>query len=202
MDLLLHELGNPMQGLTLLVELARSSLPESTDRASSDRVAERLNRALESIHQVETILHEAATLRRLLDPEREATLGQTLDGSLGLLGPWLKRRRVELRRPEPHEAWEAPLPIGPRMVVLAVLLGTGEQLREQGRPGAILWLRPRQEATHVALELDLRDLDDNSMVLSPSTVARVRCLLYERGELLEPRAETPLEIRWSIRLSD
>jgi hypothetical protein len=219
LDIVLHELGNPLQGLTLQIELTRSTLAAQSEsgvrpRAQhSDEVLarglDRLDRALESLDHAQDIVHRAAALRRLLDDARDIDCDESCTGIVGLLGPWLVRRRVEVVRiePEDQQRWRLPLPLEVRMVLLGLLLATGDLLRDRAGAGARLELCPRIDLSRGSapevdeesgeLELSLHSHDASVIAIPIAPILRANDLLGERGELVHERERVLL--RWRAR---
>src|SRR5690606_10251542 len=145
----IHELGNPLQSLLVLIELSRDEL---ADAAVGDdlrttpgaewvaRPAERLDRALTSIGRLREVLLSSGRIRAILgnglragDPRSH--WGPLLDDFLGLIGERLTQLRAGLIRSSEAINRRPVAPGFVRAATLALLVGVSEQISDAHRSG-------------------------------------------------------------------
>ena len=133
----IHELGNPLQSLLVSVELSRDELrvAEREGGAVERRAVDRLDRALESVARLRSVLLRATAIRAELqakpgERERDEPWGRFLDEIGGFMAERLAQVRAQLIR---STAEIDPRPIvgdALRPATFALLLGVTQQLRE------------------------------------------------------------------------
>jgi hypothetical protein len=139
--LMIHELGNPLQSLLVLIELSRDELHAA---GIEGRTVTRLDRALESIERLRQILLSSSALRiSLTDAERTPDWGQLLDTLAGFVGERLHQLRATLVR-FTDEIDRRPVSLGGvREAALSVLIGACQQVRAARSDGMTVELHGR-----------------------------------------------------------
>ncbi|PRQ02738.1 hypothetical protein ENSA5_20900 [Enhygromyxa salina] len=126
----IHELGNPLQSLAMLVELTRDELRA---QAPDGPGVARLDRALVSVERIRRVLVASGRVRaRLSDGESRhmaATWGRLLDELLGFVGERVEASRARLVRETAEIDRLAVEPSSMREATLAALVGVCAQLR-------------------------------------------------------------------------
>ncbi|MFV8751359.1 hypothetical protein ACNOYE_12510 [Nannocystaceae bacterium ST9] len=200
LELMIHELGNPLQSLTMLVELSLVGLRES--EGSNERAVARLERAFESTDRLQRLVHAGGRVGRMFDHESERTWAEQLDPLLDLFGGWLLRRRVTLaRETEPIDGMR--MPCAQVQALAWLLLGAGESVRTARLPAATLLLSGRGEGEVCELAVVLEQSDGARMKLPSEPVRNAAQLLAPHGELQEwPDGELTLRCRLPARQAD
>lgn len=193
LELMIHELGNPLQSLTMLVELALVGLRES--ESSSERAIARLERAFESTDRLQRLVHAGGRVGRMFDAETDRPWKDQLDPLLELCGGWLARRRVTLvRDTEPIDA--VAFPCEQIQALAWLLLGAGDSVRLARLPAATLLLIGRNESEAHELTVILEQPDGARVRLASEPVRNAARTLAGRGELREwPDGEVTLRCR-------
>lgn len=193
LELMIHELGNPLQSLTMLVELAVVGLRESG--GSPDRAIARLERAFESTDRLQRLVHAGGRVGRLFDAETKRTWAEQLDPLLELFGGWLARRRITLvRDTQPIDG--AYLSCEQIQALAWLLLGAGDSVRAARLPAASLLLVGRVEGDVHELAVILEQPDGTRLHLPDEPVRNAAQMLDGVGELQEwPDGEVTLRSR-------
>lgn len=181
---LVHEFGNPLQSVAVLVELAHDSLAaRGPDEAGGvERETQRLAKALDATQRLRELIHRSSGLRTLLDGRKSGTWGDLLDQIVGLLGPRLERLRVTIERDTAAIDGFALAP-GPRgEACLALVLDASEQIRSQrlGRTALVLG------ADAQSLRVGLRPEGGEPVAVAPEAIARAHALLGADASACSP----------------
>lgn len=210
--LMIHELGNPLQSLLVLIELSRDELADAAlgeDRLLTPgaewvaRPAERLDRALASIRRLRQVLLSSGRIRaRLSDsPGIDHPLdhwGPLLDDFLALVGERLTQLSAGLIR-STEEIDRRP--VGPgyvRAATLGLLVGISEQIshaRSTGLKDMILELHGEVQGSRTCLRVAVHG-PGGPVELAPELSARVDDLLGEDARAGSRREGRSLVI-WS-----
>lgn len=175
--LLVHELGNPLQSLSVLVELTHEELAERGDERSATRLA----RALESLERLRHLLHEAGSIRSILlgRGDEPRGWGVVVEHVLGLLADRLRRLRITVRSDITAIA-ELPIPPGAlREALLACVLEACDQVRRDHLEDASLVLEGRIVHGVAGLCLGLRAGEERRSLGEGGFEARLEALLAE-----------------------
>lgn len=210
LELVIHELGNPLQSLTMLVELSLAGLRESasSEGQGPDRKAtQRLERAFESTDRLQRLVHAGGRVGRLFDRTTRRSLADQLDPLLDLFGGgggggWLTRRRVALvRETDAVDGQVMPCELGQALAWL--LLGAGESVRVARLPTATLLIVGRLEGDSAELAVVLERPDGARVQLPAESVRHAARSLAPLGELIErPDGELTLRCRLPTRRGD
>ncbi len=139
--LTIHELGNPLQSLLVLIELSRDELRAA---GIEGRAVERLDRALESIERLRRILLRSSGVRAsLADPDRAPDWGRLLDELGGFVGERLTQLRANLVRFTDDIDDRPAEPSCVRMATLGVLVGACIKVRDARSDGMTVELHGR-----------------------------------------------------------
>lgn len=190
LELMIHELGNPLQSLSMLIELALVGLREP--ESSSERAITRLERAFDSTDRLQRLVHAGGRVGRMFDGESNRTWAEQLDPLLELVGGWLARRRVTLvRDTEPID--DIQLPCEQIQALAWLLLGASDSVRAARLPAATLLLVGRSEGEGHELAVILEQSDGSRVRLSSEPVRNAAITLVGLGELQEwPDGEVTL----------
>ncbi len=209
LELVLHELGNPLQSLTMLVELSLSGLREWGPSEGVERATQRLERAFDSTDRLQRLVHAGGKVSRMFERGSKRTLAEQLDPLLELLGGgtgggWLPRRRVALLR-ETDAIDHLPVPSELAQALAWLLLGAGEAVRIARLPAATFLmigrLEPGGESCELAIVLERSD--GQRVQLAVETVRNAARALSPLGELVErPDGELLLRCRLQARRAD
>jgi hypothetical protein len=200
LELMIHELGNPLQSLTMLVELALVGLRES--EGGPERAVARLERALESTDRLQRLVHAGGRIGRMFDTESNRTWAEQLDPLLELGAGWLARRRVTVIR-ETASIDGIHLPCEQIQAVAWLLFGASDSVRAARLPAATLLLIGRIENEGYELAVILEQPDGARMRLPSEPVRNAALTLAGRGELQEwPDGEVTLRCRLHGRSGD
>jgi hypothetical protein len=193
LELMAHELSNPLQSLTMLVDLALVGMRES--EGSSERTVARLERAFESTDRLQRLVHAGGRLGRMFDAESSYTWSEQLDPLVDLCGGWLARRRVTLvRDTEPIDTIR--LPCEQVQALAWLLLGVGDSVRATRLSAATLLLIGRSEGEGHELSVILEQTDGARVRLPTEPVRNAARTLVGHGELQEwPDGEVTLRCR-------
>jgi hypothetical protein len=193
LDLMIHELGNPLQSVTMLVELALVGLRESD--GSTERAVARLERAFESTDRLQRLVHAGGRVSRMFDSESKRTWAEQLDPLLELCGGWLARRRVTLvRDTEPID--DLQLPCEQIQALAWLLLGASDSVRAARLSASTLLLVGRRVDEGHELTVILEQSDGVRVRLASEPVRNAAGSLAGRGELQEwPDGEVTLRCR-------
>jgi hypothetical protein len=194
----IHELGNPLQSLLVSIELSRDDLRDNLrdtlrDPGAADpRTAARLDRALESVARLRSVLLGATAIRVAIrpddpadpadphgSPERESDRrwGEFLDEITGFVGERLAQLRSQLRR-ETAEIDAQPILGGSvRIATFALLFGVTEQLRRtRGRDWSVL-VEGRALPGQTSLRVGVRGPGSVPVAITDGVARRVDDLL-------------------------
>jgi hypothetical protein len=200
LELMIHELGNPLQSLSMLVELALVGLREA--EGGSERAVARLERAFESTDRLQRLVHAGGRIGRMFDTESNRTWTEQLDPLLELCGGWLTRRRVTVVR-DTAPIDDAHLPCGQVQALAWLMLGAGDSVRAARLSAATLLLIGRSENAGYELAVILEQPDGARMRLPSESVRNAARTLAGRGELQEwPDGEVTLRCRLHGRPGD
>ena len=190
LEMMIHELGNPLQSLTMLVELSLVGLRE-TD-GSPERAIARLERAFESTDRLQRLVHAGGRVGRMFETDSTRSLADQLDPLVDLFNGWLARRRVNLVRDT--SPIDGALAACVQVQALAwLLLGAGEAVRSARLPAATLLLVGRREDGIHELAVILEQPDGTRMRQPSEPVRNAACMLASAGELIErPDGEVTL----------
>jgi hypothetical protein len=181
--LILHEVGNPLQSLAVLVELTHDDL--QTPAVSPEACAGRLEKALGSIDRLRDTLRSLSRARICLsDPDgtKVPTWGEFLDHLTPLIEARLARSRATLeRRTQGLDARALP-PGSHRAGCLRLMLDACDQIRESRLREPILSL----EASERGLCLTLRDRE-GPVSFSEASLSRLTSLVNEGWHADGPR---------------
>lgn len=190
--LLIHELGNPLQSLLILLELCRDELSEvvaGSGVAGSvvglvDRPLERLERGLSSVNQLRQVLLSSSRIRASAGPDlrvdprtgEHARWGQLLDELLEFVGERLTQLRAGLVR-FTDEINRRPIAPGyVRAASLALVIGACRQIADARREGTTLELHGQALAGQTCLRVAIHE-PAGPVELVPELVAQVEALL-------------------------
>lgn len=136
-----HELGNPLQSLLVLLELARDEL---RDASIEGRAIERLDRALDSVERLRRILLSSSAVKvSLADAERTPDWGRLLDALVGFVGERLTQLRATVVR-FTDEIDRRPVALGcVREATLGLLVDACRQVRDARSDGMTVELHGR-----------------------------------------------------------
>lgn len=187
--LVVHELGNPLQSLAVLVELTRDALRDADGDGDGDgngnsAYVDRLDRALGSVDRLRGVLHNARIARATLAGrgDEPATWGTILDKLENLMAERMTRLRIEVVRTT-EAIDDEPIAAGPmREAVLAGLFEACEAVRqERPRVGQIV-LKGGREGGVAHLGFDLR-ADGEAVEFRPEARPRLEALLASAGRV-------------------
>lgn len=179
-SLTIHELGNPLQSLLVLIELSGDELREA---GIEGRTLERLDRALQSIERLRRILLSSGAVRAsLAEPERAPDWGQLLDALVGFVGERLTQLRATLvrftdeidQRPVAREAL--------REATLSLLIDACRQVREARSDGMTVELHGRVLRGQTCLRVAMHG-PDGPIELDERTVVQVEALLGDAADV-------------------
>jgi hypothetical protein len=140
-SLTVHELGNPLQSLLVLIELSRDELSAA---GIEGRTLARLDRALESIERLRRILLSSGAVRTsLAEVERAPDWGHLLDALVGFASERLTQLRATLVR-FTDEIDHRPVALGAvREATLSLLIDACRQVRDARSDGMTVELHGR-----------------------------------------------------------
>jgi hypothetical protein len=140
-SLTVHELGNPLQSLLVLIELARDEL---RDAGVEGRTVERLDRALASVERLRRVLLSSSAVKTSLgDAERTPDWGRLLDALVGFIGERLSSLRATMVR-YTDEIDHRPVALGcVREATLSLLVDACRQVRDARCDGMTIELHGR-----------------------------------------------------------
>ncbi|MFO7567793.1 MAG: hypothetical protein R6X02_34440 [Enhygromyxa sp.] len=191
--LTVHELGNPLQSLLVLIELARDELHSA---GVEGRTLERLDRALDSVERLRRILLSSGAVKISLDDaERTPDWGRLLDAMTGFVGERLGQLRATLVR-FTDEIDRRPVARGcVREATLGVLVGVCRQVREARSDGMTVELHGRVLRDQTCLRVALRG-PTGPIELDEQTVVSVEDLLGDAPDVRYQRDAGAL-VLWS-----
>ncbi len=153
-SLTIHELGNPLQSLLVLLELSRDDLREA---GVEGRPVDRLDRALESIERLRRILLRSTGVRAsLADDGRAPDWGSLLDELGGFVGERLSSLRATLVRFSDEIDPRSVAPASVRAATLALLVGACNLVRDARSDGMTVELHGRVLDERACLRVAVR----------------------------------------------
>lgn len=178
-SLTIHELGNPLQSLLVLIELSRDELREA---GIEGRPIDRLDRALESIERLRRILLGSSAVRTsLTDAQRVPDWGSLLDALAGFVGERLSQLRATLVR-FTDEIDRQPVALGVvREATLSLLIEAARQVRDARSDGLTIELHGRVLQGRTCLRVAVHG-PSGPIELDEQTLAQVEALLGQQGE--------------------
>ena len=187
---LVHELGNPLQSASMMVELGVDELRSGDPQGTA---TSKLERGLESIERLRDLHLRIGGVRALLGGRRspvESSWGRVLDEFAGLLCERLVRGRLSWER-DTTAIDAMPMPTGAlREATLTLLLGACESARDARlTSGALVLLGERDDPSWgpgVALRMVLRT-EERTVPLGDAAIERARVLLSGEHARCEPR---------------
>jgi hypothetical protein len=152
--LTIHELGNPLQSLLVLLELARDELHGA---GFEGRTIERLDRALDSVERLRRILLSSSAVKNSLgDAQRAPDWGRLLDALTDFVGERLGQLRATLVR-FTDEIDRRPIALGcVREATLGLLVEACRQVRDARSDGMTVELHGRVLRDQTCLRVAVR----------------------------------------------
>jgi hypothetical protein len=171
--LVVHELGNSLQSLIVLVELTRDELQH---RDPSGNGVRRLNRALDSIERLRRMLAASARVRAGLEVSSNAITGRVLTDLLDIVRERLETNGLQLVR-ETADIDELAAPSRAlRMALLTASLAGCEVLRAARRSGGQLVVRGRVASSRMCVDVTT---DAGELALGQELLDQLDALLGE-----------------------
>jgi len=178
--LTIHELGNPLQSLLVLIELTRDELCTA---GVGGRSVERLDRALASVERLRRVLLGSGAVRASLDDvERAPDWGRLLDALVGFVGERLTQLRATLVR-FTEEIDDRPLALGSvREATLSVLIDACRQVRDARSDGMTVELHGRVLRDQTCLRVAIHG-PSGPIELDEQAGARLEDLLADSADV-------------------
>jgi hypothetical protein len=178
-SLTVHELGNPLQSLLVLIELSRDELRAA---GIEGRTLQRLDRALDSVERLRRILLSSTAVRScLVELERAPDWGRLLDALVGFVGERLTQLRATLVR-FTEEIDRRPVPLGSvREATLSVLIEAVRQVRDARSDGMTLEISGRMLQAQACLRVAVRG-PTGPVELDEQTITQVEALLGDSAD--------------------
>ena len=178
--LTIHELGNPLQSLLVLIELTRDELRAAEFEG---RAVERLDRALGSVERLRRILLSSGAVRTSLDDaERAPDWGRLLDALTGFVGERLTQLRATLVR-FTDDIDLRPVALGSvREATLSLLVDACRQVRDARSDGMTVELHGRVLRDQTCLRVAIHG-PTGPVELDDRTAAQVEDLLADSADV-------------------
>lgn len=177
-SLTVHELGNPLQSLLVLIELSRDELRAA---GIEGRTLARLDRALESVERLRRILLSSTAVRScLVELDRAPDWGRLLDALVGFVDERLTQLRATLVR-FTDEIDRRPVALGSvREATLSLLIEAVRQVRDARSDGMTLEISGRMLQAKACLRVAVRG-PAGPVELDEHTIAQVEALLGDNA---------------------